>query len=267
MRDLVPGDLNEIQRLLRRSNESPYDASRVAMEKCFGEGASGPPRARGIVDGGELRGMVVTCGAAIRLIAVDRGMRRRGLGTMLLNDAVASIVGAEAGNYFTPGIVDADRGTIRFFESHGFRQTTETHNLEVVLDRTPASGAAIRVTLQDKERVLAFIGSHFGRIWRFEAARAFDNDPPTMFVVEVDGTIAGFSAHEANNRGLASFGPTGVAESHRGRGLGRELLLASLADLRRLGYTRATIPWTDAIEFYRKSCGAEPAHRFVILRK
>jgi hypothetical protein len=49
----------------------------------------------------------------------------------------------------------------------------------------------------------------------------------------------------------------------RGRGLGCALLLASLGDLRRLGYARAVIPWTDALDFYRKCCGAEPEHRFI----
>ena len=34
----------------------------------------------------------------------------------------------------------------------------------------------------------------------------------------------------------------------RGRGIGCQLLLASLADLRRLGYERAVIPWTDALD-------------------
>ncbi len=89
----------------------------------------------------------------------------------------------------------------------------------------------------------------------------------TIFYAEDAGEIAGFSTHEANNRGLGFFGPTGVAEKFRGRGFGRRLLLASLADLRRLGYHRVVIPWTDAIEYYRKSCGARIDQRFVILRK
>jgi GNAT superfamily N-acetyltransferase len=123
----------------------------------------------------------------------------------------------------------------------------------------------VRATRETRERVLAFIENEFGRIWRFEAARAFENDPATMFYVEVDGEIAGFAAHDANNRGLGFFGPTGVARAHRGRGLGGRLLKASLADLGRLGYERAIIAWTDAIDFYRKACGATVADRFITL--
>jgi len=112
------------------------------------------------------------------------------------------------------------------------------------------------------ERVLDFIERQFGRIWRFEAARA-----PLLFYAEHGGEIAGFAAHDANNRGLGWFGPTGVDKALRGRGIGGRLLLASLADLRRRGYRQAVIPWTDAIDFYRKACGAEVAERFVTLRR
>ena len=104
-----------------------------------------------------------------------------------------------------------------------------------------------------------------GAIWRFEASKAFDADPPTIFIEEVDGEIAGFAAHDVNNRGLGFFGPTGVKESMRGRGIGCRLLHASLADLGRLGYQRVVIPWTDALSFYAKCCGAQPAHEFIRL--
>jgi len=98
--------------------------------------------------------------------------------------------------------------------------------------------------------VLHFIEHYFGPIWRFEASLG-----ETIFHVEHEGQIAGFSTHDANNRGLGFFGPTGVAPEWRGRGFGRQLLLASLADLARRGYARAVIPWTEAIDFYRKACG------------
>ena len=124
------------------------------------------------------------------------------------------------------------------------------------------AGEIACATQSNREAVLHFIEQNFGPIWRFEASRG-----AALFSVEHDGQIAGFSTHEANNRGLGTFGPAGVREALRGRGLGRKLLVASLADLSRLGYHRAVIPWTDAIEFYRKSCGAKIAHRFVILRK
>jgi mycothiol synthase len=128
---------------------------------------------------------------------------------------------------------------------------------------TPHTPLPIRVSAASRDRVLTFIEKEFGSIWRFEASNAGDN----LFYVEVDGNIAGFAAHDANNRGLGFFGPTGIAREYRGRGLGAALLRASLADLHRLGYERAIIPWTDALDFYRKACGATVAARFVTLAR
>ena len=87
------------------------------------------------------------------------------------------------------------------------------------------------------------------------------------FIASEGEQVTGFAVHDVNNRGLGFFGPTGVAPSMRGRGLGCSLLLASLADLHRMGFARAVIPWTDALEFYRRCAAAAPEHRFVEMVK
>ena len=280
--DLV--DLSRIQRLLVDANDEPYDIGRVAEEKCFGPGFEGQPEVRIF---GDFEGLSVTCGKYLRLLAVDRSRRGRGVGSALLRDAEARrafVIGAEPGNYFTPGVSES---LVPFFTKRGYRETARTQNLichseppqdgeesasqerggSFAVEACPEQAPQARVerAAQDdkhREAVLHFIEQNFGPIWRFEASRG-----AALFSVEHDGQIAGFSTHEANNRGLGTFGPAGVSEALRGHGLGRKLLVASLADLSRLGYHRAVIPWTDAIEFYRKSCGAKIAHRFVILRK
>jgi len=258
-------DLSRIVELFGKSNDAPYDLAKVAEEKCFGAGVNGETN---VAVFGDFAGVAVTCGKSLRILAVDRNQRWRGIGSALLRDAVsrgARIVAAEAGNYFTPGVVTTDTPAIDFFTKRGFRETANTDNLVVELGvGSGESGVEVnRVSAATRDRVLAFIEKEFGRIWRFEASNAGDN----LFYVEVDGNIAGFAAHDANNRGLGFFGPTGVAREHRGRGLGGALLRASLADLRRLGYERAVIPWTDALEFYRKACGATIAARFVTLAR
>lgn len=255
IRDLSSRDLPQIRELLTRANDVPYALERVAEEKCFREGYEGDPAARVF---GDFEGIAVTCGKYLRILAVDRERRRRGIGSALLRDAEsrgARIVAAEPGNYFTPGVLDS---IVPFFTKRGFHETAQTHNL--VVDELPTE--IPRNLRHDAERVLDFIGRNFGPIWRFEAMRGAN-----IFSIEHEGEIAGFSTHEANNRGLGSFGPIGVAEKFRGHGFGKQLLLASLADLRRLGYHRAVIPWTDATEYYRKTCRARIAHRFVVVRK
>ena len=253
-------DLPRIRELLTRANEAPYDLAAVAGEKCFERGFEG--EAIVSVDG-DFDGIAVTCGKHLRLIAVDRERRRRGVGRALLRDAEsrgAYVVAAEPGNYFTPGVLASDSTTLNFFAAHGYRETARTQNLEVDLPAGGGAGAPLRS--DQRERVLDFIEGAFGPIWRFEASHG-----ATIFSVEHEGKIAGFSTHDANNRGLGFFGPTGVASDLRGRGLGRQLLLASLTDLHQHGYRKAIIPWTESIDFYRKACGARLAHRFVILRR
>ncbi|HWW61889.1 MAG TPA: GNAT family N-acetyltransferase [Thermoanaerobaculia bacterium] len=253
MRTATRDDLPMLRELLRRANDTPYDLAAVAEEKCFGAGVAGEPVVRVVDDAG----VAVTCGRTLRILAVDPAHRRRGIGSQLLRDASPSVIAAEAGNYFTPGVFADDVGTLRFFESHGYVEQASTYNLHAEISSIVAPQGPRLMTDADRERVLDFIGREFGKIWRFEASRG------TIFFLEDDGEIAGFAAHEANNAGLGWFGPTGVAGSKRNRGFGRQLLLASLADLRARGYDRAIIAWTDALEFYRKTCNAIPAHRFV----
>jgi len=255
IRAAAASELPAIRELLARANDAPYELAKVAEEKCFGAGFEGEPQVR---IHGDYDGISVTCGKYLRILAVDRRRRRRGIGSALLEEAEsrgAQVVAAEPGNYFTPGVSES---VAPFFAARGYAETARTHNL--IVDALPET--IPQEVHRNGNRVLDFIEHDFGPIWRFEAARG-----AAVFYAQDGQEIVGFSTHEANNRGLGSFGPTGVRISARGGGVGRLLALASLADLRRLGYHRAVIPWTDATEFYRKTCGARIAHRFVILRK
>lgn len=277
MRDLIRTatirDLPALRALFARANDTPYDLAAVAEEKCFGHGYAGEPVVRVY---GDMKGAAVTCGRFLRILAVDRDARRQNIGSALLADAEArgaTLIAAEPGNYLTPGVPASDFGAIAFLRSRGYGELAETHNLDVSLaglsaGPLPQGGLTLRrATHSEMDRVLDFIQEHFGRIWRFEASKAFDREEPTLFIGEEGARITGFAAHDVNNRGLGFFGPTGVAKEMRGRGLGCALLLASLADLERLGYQRAVIPWTDALEFYRRCSGAEAAHRFIAFGK
>ncbi|HYI11133.1 MAG TPA: GNAT family N-acetyltransferase [Thermoanaerobaculia bacterium] len=252
-------DLPYLRELFARANDAPYDLAAVAEEKCFAAGIAGKPVVR-VIDG---KGAAVTCGKWLRVLIVERGSRGRGVGSELLRDSNATVIAAEPGNYFTPGVPENLRG---FFERSGYIESASTWNLDCSTD-FGAAGDVRRPAHEDRERVLAFVEREFGRIWRFEAAKAFEREIPPAFVSEENGELTGFAVHDVNNRGLGWFGPTGVTKSMRGRGIGCRLLLASLADLRRLGYPRAIIPWTDALEFYRKCCGAEAAYRFFTMAR
>jgi len=243
-------DLPRLRELFAHANDTPYDLVRVAEEKCFGNGVAGAPV---VTVFGDFLGASVTCGRFLRLLAVHHEARRQGIATQLLRDAYARgarVVGAEAGNYFTPGVPMS----IDYFAKRG-RKTAETQNLICATGaRCAPLPDAVGAT---RERVLDFIEREFGKIWHFEAQRA-----EALHYIEHNGAIAGFAAHDANNRGLGWFGPTGVAKRFRGRGYGTKLLRASLADMHDRGYDHAVIAWTDALGFYAKACGAVVHERF-----
>lgn len=271
-------DLPAIQALLREANDTPYDIAQVAHEKCFEPSPAGPPTTLVAGNHDRLDGVLTSAPGSLRLLAVRRESRRRGVGSALLAAAIASAgasltVFGEAGNYLLPGVPEGDAASLAFYRSRGFEEVEERpSNLVVPLGenplvpQSPPAGVS-RVSSIDRDEVLAFIRAEFGRAWAWEASRAAAAETPTLMVLRgSDGRPCGFSAHDANNRGLGFFGPMGVAPSARGRGAGRALLLASLADLRRIGYSEAVISWVANEGFYERVASARPHLKMIRFR-
>ena len=102
--------------------------------------------------------------------------------------------------------------------------------------------------------VRQFVTSHFSRGWADEIASGFARQPVSVYVAVRDGRLAGFAAYECTRRNF--FGPTGVAEQERGRGVGRALLLAALWSLHDMGYAYAIIGGVGPADFYARAVGA-----------
>lgn len=106
----------------------------------------------------------------------------------------------------------------------------------------------------DQSRYRQFIGDTFGELWMIEAGLAYTHSPITAFLAEKDKRIIGFAAYECTRRGF--FGPTGVLESERGRGIGAALLFRCLESMREMGYAYVVIGGVGPAEYYEKTCGA-----------
>jgi predicted N-acetyltransferase YhbS len=102
--------------------------------------------------------------------------------------------------------------------------------------------------------VLEFIKSNFSQGWADETAVTFGHQPISSFIAIENGKTIGFAAFDSTRR--AFFGPTGVAVSHRGKGIGKALLIASLWGLADLGYAYGVIGSAGPVEFYQKTVGA-----------
>ena len=102
--------------------------------------------------------------------------------------------------------------------------------------------------------VREFVSENFGQKWADEISGGLVSQPATIFVALREGVLIGFAAYECTRKDF--FGPTGVVESERGRGVGRALLVASLWGLRELGYAYAVIGGVGPAEFYERAVGA-----------
>ena len=129
--------------------------------------------------------------------------------------------------------------------------------LAPALEEMQAKGVVIRRVLpHEMSRLRSFVQEHFSVAWADEVSVGLANKPTSVFIALRDGRIVGFGAYEVTHR--AFFGPTGVAESERGSGIGKALLIACLWGLREMGYAYGIIGAAGPIEFYAKTVGATP---------
>ena len=102
--------------------------------------------------------------------------------------------------------------------------------------------------------VRSFVATNFSESWADEISVGFARQPISVYVATIDRELVGFSAYECTRRGF--FGPTGVVDSGRGKGIGKALLLASLWGLREMGYVYGIIGAAGPVHFYQKTVGA-----------
>ncbi|MHB1000520.1 MAG: GNAT family N-acetyltransferase [Armatimonadota bacterium] len=121
-----------------------------------------------------------------------------------------------------------------------------------LLKRLEEEGICIRPARPWEQTALnQFIKEHFGQGWVDETSVAFSTKPVTALVALDGDQIIGFAAYEVT--APAFFGPTGVNEAYRGRGIGKALLLESLAGMRSLGYVYGFIGAPGPVDFYLKA--------------
>jgi GNAT superfamily N-acetyltransferase len=259
----------------------------VAAEKLFGSNGARTGLALGVWDGDELVGLLATAGRWVKLLAVAPGVRRRGVGSALLEAARARSrkplrIFDHPGNYLSPGLDVRYAEGRAFLAQRGFQIVAEVENLRAPLDgknplvteararelaaRAASAGYLLRrAEPADRDALLDFVAHQFAAVWANETARALDG-PRRAVHLALDpqsGAPIAFAAADGNNQGLGWFGPAGTAPEHRGRGLGEALLIACLNDVRGLPEA-GVIAWIGPKAFYERACGAKGDRRFVV---
>ncbi|MBN1444183.1 MAG: GNAT family N-acetyltransferase [Planctomycetes bacterium] len=205
----------------------------------------------------------------VKIVAVDRGHRRRGLGRRLLDAlemAMASrgarraLLDGAAPVYLQPGVPAAAAGAISFFESRGYRRTETRASLHTDLAHLDldAPGEEMRLRAEgieieraDPSRlrgILEAIEEEFSSAWAREAERAAAGPAAALHVAWSGDRLAGFCAAATWARNV--LGPVGTAAPFERRGIGTALARRCLRDLRGAGEKDAIAAWIGPRGFY-----------------
>ncbi|MBF6614419.1 MAG: GNAT family N-acetyltransferase [Chloroflexi bacterium] len=139
-----------------------------------------------------------------------------------------------------------------------------------LLARLKAEGIEVRRAHPVEKHVIAgWVRRYFSEDWAAGCEMSLEQRPATCYIAvekgpapEVstngyslpDEKLLGFACYDVSARGM--FGPLGVREDYRGRGIGEALLLSCLHSMLAEGYAYAVIGWVGPTEFYAKTVGA-----------
>jgi Predicted acetyltransferase len=132
-----------------------------------------------------------------------------------------------------------------------------SRKLEELRQRAEGVEAVIRTALPPEQHIIKdWVRTHFSEYWVSEVSAAMGHQPPGCLIATVDGVLVGFACWDATARGF--FGPTGVSEDQRGKGIGLALFYQALAAMKAHGYAYAVIGSAGPVDFYAKAAGAMP---------
>lgn len=123
--------------------------------------------------------------------------------------------------------------------------------------RTKNVEATIRVALPPEQHIIKdWVRTHFSEYWVSEVSAAMAHQPPGCLIATVDGQLVGFACYDATARGF--FGPTGVSEDQRGKGIGLALFHQALMAMKAQGYAYAIVGSAGPVDFYVNAADALP---------
>ena len=124
-----------------------------------------------------------------------------------------------------------------------------------LLEQLKHDGIVIRRAMAYDQRQLArWVLEHFNGFWARGCSEPFSKKPISCYIDIEQGKLLGFACYDATYRNF--FGPTGVLESARGRGVGKALLLSCMHAMAAVGYGYAIIGGVGPADFYAKTVGA-----------
>ena len=130
--------------------------------------------------------------------------------------------------------------------------------LEPALERIRPTGIRLhRPIAPERYLVVNWVADQFNTRWGAEASMAFSGHPISCFVaLDENADIVGFACYNTTFKGF--FGPTGVTEECRGKGVGTALMIRALHALRDDGHAYGIIGGSGADDYYIQMVKAIP---------
>ena len=228
----------------------------------------------------------------ITLAAVDRDFQRRGIGSRLWKHvkgyfksagAKVALIATYPPNYFCPGIDEAAYpGAIEFFKKHGFEVFHRPLSMDASLVhlKTPdwirgkEAGLLSEGVVFDTFKpvyilpLLEHLKSCFPGDWQRYLRESMvrithgNFDQGEVYVAMHDGKYLGFCQHDGER-----FGPFGVDEKERGRGIGAVLLLRCLHGMKAKGMHNAWfLSTTDQVAKLYAEGGFKETRRYCAMK-
>lgn len=222
----------------------------------------------------------------ISIMAVQEEYQNQGIGTQLVKEvenelkekgATNVTLCAYSPNYFTPGIDIRYVKGLSFFEKMGYKYTSEAVSMQrdlwdyVLPEKTKEkikslNDEGIRFIPYQEDylcELLEFNLKNFGAGWKRNALNAMQNkeaEKTIILCIDKDDRIIGFVMRKIDGND-ARFGPIGVREDLRSKGLGGVLLDLMMLDMKSRGINYLYFLWTSgaAQRFYDR-------HDFLVFR-
>jgi len=222
----------------------------------------------------------------IKWFAVERGRRREGIGSRLLeeletrfrNHGVQEIrVSDSAPNYLQPGIDPRNTEAVAFLLRKGYTKTGDFFHMEVQLagldletgERERVLGAEgfsfRRLDPQDRQGFMAFLGGD-PKEDSYRVDTCYRQRPISCHIALHESKIVAYAQYDVDRPGW--FGAMRTAEEfRRAKGLGTVLFKRCMADMDRLGYQKVLISWVAPLYFYAKVADARVCRTMWLLTK
>lgn len=195
-------------------------------------------------------------------VAVNQSQQQQGIGSRLLNTAIANLgvseilvcgrTGSAPAATF-PGVdLDNYPGAVEFFSRNNFVPEAKAHSMSREITAAIELQLAPNIAFADEidpTELSKFAAAAFPGDWADVAVAKLNQNPAEFAVITVDQNYAGFAVW---NQGW--FGPIGVAEEYRKYGLGSLLVENAINQMHQSGVDRIWFNWADewVVPFYQR---------------